>query len=43
MMKMGRILIITNAREHWVETIAEIMMPRVELFIRQFIPVISAA
>jgi hypothetical protein len=43
MLKMGKILLITNARELWVETIASIMMPRVELFIRQYIPVISAA
>jgi len=40
---MGRILLITNARDLWVETIASIMMPRVELFVRQYIPVISAA
>lgn len=38
----GRVIIITNAKEGWVEYSSYFMLPRVSQLIELYIPVISA-
>jgi hypothetical protein len=41
-LKVSRVLIITNAKQGWVEYSSSILMPKVHNMIKQYVPVISA-
>jgi len=42
LIKFGKVVIITNAKEGWVEYSSYFMLPRVHHLIETYIPVISA-
>ena len=41
-LRVARVLIITNAKQGWVEYSSSILMPQVYQMIKKYIPVISA-
>ena len=42
MIKFGKILIVTNAKEGWVEYSSYHLLPRVHQLIETYVPVVSA-
>jgi hypothetical protein len=42
MILFGRVIIVTNAKENWVEYSSYFLLPRVHSLIELYIPVISA-
>ena len=42
MIKFGKVIIVTNAKEGWVEYSSYYLLPRVHQLIETYIPVVSA-